>query len=71
MDEAELRIKKRSPIVGLGFGITEDYGAAQILYIKRGYVPDGKGLIRNSKSLKLGDQVVIDHGLAICVMKVL
>lgn len=69
MDEAEARIKKRSPISGIGFGITEDYGAAQILYIKRGYIPDGKGLTRNNKSLQYGDQVVIDDSLAILLLK--
>jgi len=69
MDEAEARIKKRSSIAGIGFGITKDYGAAQILYVKRGYIPDGKGLIKNSKSLKNGDRVVIDDSLVICLLK--
>jgi len=69
MDEAESRIKQHSLFAGIGFGITEDYGAAQILYIKRGYIPDGKGLIRNSKSLQYGDEVVIDDDLVICLLK--
>jgi GNAT superfamily N-acetyltransferase len=35
MDEAERRIKQRSDYAGIGFGVYEDYGAAQILYPKR------------------------------------
>ena len=38
MQEAEDRIKKVSPYAGIGFGVTKDYGAAQILYIKRNYI---------------------------------
>lgn len=31
--------------VGIGFGLTPDYGAAQRLYPKMGYIPDGRGAI--------------------------
>ena len=44
MDEAERRIAERSSIAGIGVGLTGDYGAAQILYFKRGYIPDGRGI---------------------------
>ena len=33
LDVAESRIQKRSSFAGIGFGVTQDYGAAQILYI--------------------------------------
>ncbi|MBV9471303.1 MAG: GNAT family N-acetyltransferase [Abitibacteriaceae bacterium] len=29
--------------LGIGFGLTADYGAAQRLYPKLGYIPDGRG----------------------------
>ena len=29
--------------IGIGFGLTPDYGAAQRLYVKLGYIPDGRG----------------------------
>jgi len=32
------------PVVGIGVGQTPDYAAAQHLYPKLGYVPDGRGL---------------------------
>ncbi len=44
VDEAERRIFERSPVVGIGFGISADYGPAQRMYVRRGYVPDGRGL---------------------------
>ena len=34
---------QRSDHAGIGFGLYADYGAAQRLYIKRGYIPDGRG----------------------------
>lgn len=31
--------------IGIGFGLTSDYGAAQRLYPKLGYIPDGRGAV--------------------------
>ncbi len=69
MDEAERRIKKVSDFAGLGFGVTQDYGAAQILYFHRNYQPDGRGLIRNSKSIQLGENITIGHDIVFCLIK--
>ena len=69
MDEAERRIRKVSAYAGIGFGVTKDYGKAQILYIKRGYIPDGNGLVKDSKSLQYGEDVQIDDDLVFCLTK--
>ncbi|MEO1517086.1 MAG: GNAT family N-acetyltransferase [Bacteroidota bacterium] len=69
LDEAERRIQQRSQWVGIGFGLTQDYGAAQRLYIKRGYVPDGHGLMKNSQAVAHGQQVEVDDGLVIYLLK--
>lgn len=69
MDEAEKRISKVSAYAGIGFGVTQDYGAAQILYINRNYIPDGNGIIRNSRSLRHGDNVTIDDDIIFCLTK--
>ncbi len=69
MDEAERRIKQVSPVAGIGFGVFKDYGKAQILYVKRGYVPDGKGIVKDAKSLAFGEQTVIDHSLVFYLTK--
>lgn len=69
MDEAEQRIAQRSPIAGIGVGMTADYGAAQLLYVLRGYVPDGRGLTSNNRHLQFGDVVTVDDGLALMFTK--
>lgn len=63
MDEAERRIAKVSSQAGIGVGLYEDYGAAQVLYAKRGYIPDSRGLTRDSIPVKKGVEVVVDDGL--------
>jgi len=69
VDEAERRISKSFKLAGIGFGVFEDYGPAQILYIKRGYIPLGTGIVKDGESLKFGDTVTIDHSLAIYLIK--
>lgn len=41
LDEAEKEVARGYSTVGIGVGITSDYGKAQALYIRRGYIPDG------------------------------
>jgi GNAT superfamily N-acetyltransferase len=69
MDEAEKSIKRVSDIAGIGFGVYKDYGAAQILYIHRGYIPDGNGLVRDSVPLNKGDVVTIDDSIVFFLIK--
>lgn len=63
MEEAERRIAERSMVVGIGVGMDRDYGPAQRLYVKRGYVPDGRGLISHDRPVAWGDTVIVDDGL--------
>ena len=63
MDEAERRVAERSAVVGIGVGMDRDYGAAQRLYVKRGYVPDGRGLISHDRPVAWGDTVIVDDCL--------
>lgn len=51
--------------IGLGVGMTADYGNAQRLYVHLGYVPDGHGLHYKNKPLNHGDQASIDDDLVI------
>ena len=71
MNEAERRILARSRIAGIGFGVTRDYGAAQTLYVKRGYIPDGNGLIKDSKTIEQGEYMYVDDGLVLYLIKYL
>lgn len=69
MDEAERQIAKVSSRAGIGVGLYEDYGAAQALYAERGYVPDGRGITRDSKPVLKGQHVTMDDGLIMCLVK--
>ncbi|HUY75575.1 MAG TPA: GNAT family N-acetyltransferase [Ktedonobacterales bacterium] len=60
LDEAERRITERSAIAGIGVGLDADYGTAQRLYVKRGYVPDGRGITSHGRRVAWGETIVVD-----------
>lgn len=43
MDAAEQIASQYADTVCLGVGLCDSYGAAQRMYVKRGYIPDGSG----------------------------
>lgn len=65
MDEAEKRISARSAVAGIGVCLHTDYGPAQVLYARRGYVPDGRGVFYHGKYPQYWDQVTIDDDLCL------
>jgi GNAT superfamily N-acetyltransferase len=69
MDAAEHRISESSDFVGVRVGLTADYGNAQRLYIKRGYILDGKGISQRDKVLEYGDSVTVDDDLVLGFVK--
>ena len=69
MDEAERVIAARSAVAGIGVGMTADYGAAQRLYVRRGYLPDGRGLMTHERPVIAGESVLVDDGLALYFTK--
>jgi GNAT superfamily N-acetyltransferase len=69
MDEAESRVAAVSPVVGLGVGMTSDYGAAQRMYAKRGYIPDGRGLHSRGQPIQYGQSVPVDDDLVLYFTK--
>jgi len=69
MDKAENEIAKLFRVTGIGVGMDADYGAAQRLYVLRGYVPDGRGLHYQDHYPKHGEQVTVDDGLALYFTK--
>ena len=71
MDEAERRIAARSRIAGIGVGLHHDYGAAQRLYVLRGYVPDAQGITAYGRRLNWGDDAKIDDDLVLWLTKAL
>jgi GNAT superfamily N-acetyltransferase len=71
MDEAERRVAEVSPLVGIGVGLTADYGSAQRMYVKRGYVPDGRGLTSGNRPVEYGKTVRVDDDLCLWFTKIL
>jgi GNAT superfamily N-acetyltransferase len=69
MDEAEKRIAARSRIAGIGVGLYSSYGPAQRLYVKRGYVPDGRGVSWSGRIVAKAESVNVDDDLAIFLTK--
>lgn len=69
MDKAENMIAKVNPVAGIGVGMDPDYGAAQRLYVLRGYIPDGRGLHYRNHYVKYGEQITVDDDLAIYLTK--
>ncbi|TCN01357.1 ribosomal protein S18 acetylase RimI-like enzyme [Paenibacillus sp. BK033] len=55
--------------IGLGVGLYKDYGNAQRLYGKRGYVMDGNGLTCNNVEVQPGTDVFVDDELLIYMVK--
>lgn len=56
-------------VIGIGFGLYADYGTAQRMYVKRGYVPDGRGIMHNNLPVVPGSVVQVDDDLALFLTK--
>lgn len=69
MDRAEKEIARVSSLAGIGVGMTSDYGAAQRLYVLRGYVPDGNGLFYRGRPVHYGEAIKVDDDLVLYLAK--
>ncbi|MBX3710001.1 MAG: GNAT family N-acetyltransferase [Gammaproteobacteria bacterium] len=66
----EQAAKEQSRIlIGLGVGLTTDYGNAQRLYIHLGYVPDGRGIHYKCQVIKYSELVSVDDDLVLYLTK--
>ncbi|MGG3280100.1 GNAT family N-acetyltransferase [Paenibacillus solani] len=68
-DEFERIASKRSRQIGLAVGLYKDYGNAQRMYNKRGYVMDGHGIFYKNIEVKSGEQVSVDDDLLLYLIK--
>lgn len=70
---AEQEAAKQHNVVGLGVGLYAGqdggYGSAQRLYIKQGYVPDGKGVTYNYRPVDPGNTHAVDDDLVLWMTK--
>lgn len=68
-DAIEEEVKKYSKKICLGVGLHSGYGAAQRLYIKRGYIPDGSGVWFENRPLKPYAECVNNDDLVLYLSK--
>ena len=71
MDAAEADVGSRSAVAGLGVGLYADYGDAWRVYIARGYVPDGRGVMYEGRAVVPGAVIPIDDSAVMMLTKVL
>ena len=69
MDAAENLIAEKYKLVGIRVGLTRDYGAAQRMYVKRGYLPDGLGISQDGVFLQYGDKITVTDALNLSFIK--
>jgi ribosomal protein S18 acetylase RimI-like enzyme len=73
LDTAEKEAATKSQIIGIGVGLYAGsdggYGAAQRLYIKRGYIPDGQGVTYNYEPTVPGNNYPLDDDLVLWFTK--
>jgi len=55
--------------IGISVGVTAKYGAAQRIYAKMGYIPDGHGVTYDRESIKSGEFRPIDDNLCLMMVK--
>lgn len=69
MDAVEKIAFEKFGKVGVGVGMHHYYGPAQRLYAKRGYVPDGRGLIYHNEVVMPFVNVCADNDLILYMTK--
>lgn len=56
-------------VIGLGVGLTSDYGNAQRLYAHLGFIPDGHGMHYKCEAVKYSEMVSADDDLVLYLTK--
>ena len=69
MEQVERYIATRCDKAGICVGIFDAYGPAQRLYVKRGYIPDGRGVCLDHTPLTEGQILTVDHALLLWLVK--
>lgn len=60
LDAVERLAHARGPEVGLGVGLYADYGSAQRIYVRRGYLPDGRGVMYDHHAVAPAQTIRLD-----------
>lgn len=55
--------------MGMAVGLHSGFGAAQRLYVRLGYVPDGSGITYDRDAVRVGEMRAIDDELTLMMVK--
>lgn len=69
LEEFEIIASQTTRQIGIGVGLYKDYGAAQRIYCRRGYIPDGNGIQYNNAAVQPGAMVRVDDDLVLYFTK--
>ena len=69
MDSPVATLSPHHKQIGIGVGLYKDYGFAQKLYVRMGYIPDGNGITYNYQPVKAGDSYPVDDDLLLWFKK--
>ncbi|MFI5776022.1 GNAT family N-acetyltransferase [Nocardia sp. NPDC051570] len=69
LDAIEEEARKRGEVVGIGVGLYADYGPAQRLYVRRGYLPDGYGIVYDNQSVEYGTTIKLDDAATLMLTR--
>lgn len=69
LDKIEEETKKFSKVITLGVGMHKEYGSAQRIYVKRGYVPDGTGIWYNNQNIDINKSCLNSDDLVLYLSK--
>ncbi|MEM6811543.1 MAG: GNAT family N-acetyltransferase [Pseudomonadota bacterium] len=58
-----------SEAIGISVGLTKDYGPAQRLYFKLGYMPDGNGITYDREGVNHGESVTLNDHACLMMLK--
>jgi hypothetical protein len=69
LDHLERVAGQCSPMIGLGVGLYVDYGAAQRMHVRRGYIPDGRGVMYANQPVPAGKTVPLNDDATLMLIK--
>ncbi len=70
IDWCETRARaQKCELIGISVGLSKDFGPAQILYTKKGYIPDGNGVTYDREAVRAEKSYPIDDNLSLMMIK--
>jgi GNAT superfamily N-acetyltransferase len=69
LDAAEATVASRTPVAGIACGVSATYAPAMLLCLKRGYLPDGRGIAYDGRTVPPGGTVPLDDATTLMFVR--